>query len=147
MQFRKILCSVDFSPGSTEALHFAGKLCDPTTEVVLIHVWKPYPYSYGAESSLTLDILTDIQRGAERELETSKHEAERLGMRRIETLFRVGAPWREIVRAIVEDPAIELAIVGTHGRTGISHALLGSVAEKVVRHAPCPVLVARNRPT
>ncbi len=147
MQFRKILCAVDFSAGSTEALHFASQLCAADTELVLIHVWKPFPYSMGAESALTADILADIERDAERELATTKLEAERLGVRRVETLFRVGAPWREIVRALVEDPGIDLATIGTHGRTGLSHALLGSVAEKVVRHAPCPVLVARIRPT
>ena len=146
MRFRKILCAVDFSPGSTEALHLASRLCAPDTELVLIHVWKPYPYTMGAESALTVDILADIQRTAERELATTKHEAKRLGVRRVEALFRVGTPWREIVRALVEDPRIDLAVVGTHGRTGLAHALLGSVAEKVVRHAPCPVLVARIRP-
>lgn len=147
MQFRKILCSVDFSPGSTEALHLATQLCAADTQLVLLHVWRPYPYTMGAESGMTADILADIQRDAERALASTKLAAERLGVRRVDVLFRIGAPWREIVRVLVEDPGIDLATIGTHGRTGLSHALLGSVAEKVVRHAQCPVLVARIRPT
>ena len=43
------------------------------------------------------------------------------------------------------DPSYDLAVIGTHGRTGLKHVLLGSVAERVVRHAPCPVLVVRTR--
>ena len=52
---------------------------------------------------------------------------------------------RPLVTALRNDPAYDLAVVGTHGRTGLKHVLLGSVAEKVVRHAPCAVLVVRER--
>ena len=146
MMFRKILCSVDFSPGSTEALRLAAAMCAPDTALVLIHVWQPLAYTYGAESALTADIVNSIQGDAERELASAKREVERLGPRRVETSFQIGSAWREIVRVLEDDRAFDLAVIGTHGRTGLSHVLLGSVAEKVVRHAPCPVLVARVRP-
>lgn len=55
---------------------------------------------------------------------------------------RRGHPYPEIVRYSRENE-IDLIVMGTHGRTGLTHALLGSVAEKVVRHAPCPVLTVR----
>ena len=60
-------------------------------------------------------------------------------------MFATGTPWNETVAIAKRDPSIDLIVMGTHGRTGLKHALLGSVAEKVVRHAPCPVLVARDR--
>ena len=58
-------------------------------------------------------------------------------------LMVTGAPAAEIVR-YAEDQSINLIVMGTHGRGMVAHALLGSVAEKVVRHAPCPVLTVRH---
>jgi nucleotide-binding universal stress UspA family protein len=58
---------------------------------------------------------------------------------------RIGWPGAEILAALDRDTSIDLVVVGSHGRTGIKRALLGSVSEKVVRHARCPVLVARKR--
>ena len=55
----------------------------------------------------------------------------------------MGFPWSVIVDAAVQDPAIDLVVIGTHGRTGIKRVFLGSVAEQVTRHAPCSVLVVR----
>jgi nucleotide-binding universal stress UspA family protein len=54
-------------------------------------------------------------------------------------------PWDEIVGIAREDRAIDLIVLGTHGRTGIRRALIGSVAERVVRHAPCTVMVVGSR--
>jgi nucleotide-binding universal stress UspA family protein len=54
-----------------------------------------------------------------------------------------GVPWREIV-AMARDRQTDLVIMGTHGRTGLAHVLMGSVAERVVRQGPCPVLVSRQ---
>ena len=55
-----------------------------------------------------------------------------------------GAPWKEIVET-AKERAMDLIILATHGHTGLKHTLLGSVAERVVRHAPCPVLVVREQ--
>jgi nucleotide-binding universal stress UspA family protein len=60
------------------------------------------------------------------------------------TLLRTGQPHTEIVEAARELGA-DLIVLSTHGHTGLTHALLGSTAEKVVRHAPCPVLVVREK--
>jgi len=61
-----------------------------------------------------------------------------------QALVQLGYPATEIVAVAQREP-IDLVIMGTHGRTGFTHALLGSVAESVVRHAPCPVLVVREQ--
>ena len=60
-----------------------------------------------------------------------------------DTLVRTGAPTEEIVNAAKKLPA-DIIVISTHGRGGLKHVLLGSVAERVVRHAPCPVLVVRE---
>jgi nucleotide-binding universal stress UspA family protein len=58
---------------------------------------------------------------------------------------RIGYPGAQTLRVLEDDRTIDLVVMGSHGRTGIARALLGSVAEKIVRHARCAVLVARSR--
>jgi nucleotide-binding universal stress UspA family protein len=60
-----------------------------------------------------------------------------------DTIVRTGSPAQEII-AIAERVPADMIVISTHGRTGLKHALLGSVTERVVRHAPCPVLVVRE---
>jgi nucleotide-binding universal stress UspA family protein len=64
----------------------------------------------------------------------------------VEVAVRHGSPVESVV-AYAEEKAIDLIVIATHGRTGLSHALLGSVAEQIVREAPCPVLTIRDRAT
>jgi len=61
----------------------------------------------------------------------------------VETAFLEGRPFVEIIR-YAREKAVGLVVIATHGRTGLTHALFGSVAEKVVRKAPCPVLVVKR---
>ena len=140
--WKKILCPVDFSEGSRRCLAQAVKLAvEADAGLVLAHVWNA-PFSseaIGLPSSMVADLLA----ASERTLGEWKREAEALGAPRVTTVFLKGAPWHQLVAYTKDDPAIDLIVIGTHGRTGISHALVGSVAEKVVRHAHCPVLVVR----
>ena len=144
MRFAKILCPIDFSPGSREAMQLAAKLAaESKGEVVLLHVWHP-PYISSAEAPIPEALMMQLRTDAENELARWKAELEKLGTRATAKLA-IGAPWDQIVALAKDDPAFDLLVIGTHGRTGIKRALLGSVAEKVVRHAPCPVLVCRSR--
>jgi nucleotide-binding universal stress UspA family protein len=144
MTFRKILCPVDFSTGAQEAQRLAIEMSGPDTQIVLVHVWQ-LPYVYGMDAGASDLALIETRSLAEEELARWKADAEHLGAQRVSTVLAVGVPWHEIVELAKRDPTIDLIVMGTHGRTGIKHALLGSVAEKVVRHASCPVLVARKR--
>jgi nucleotide-binding universal stress UspA family protein len=63
---------------------------------------------------------------------------------RVETTILFGVPFVEIIKA-ARDKDIDLIVIGTHGRTGLAHMLIGSVAEKVVRKAPCPVLSVKSK--
>jgi nucleotide-binding universal stress UspA family protein len=145
MGFTKIVCPVDFSPCSREALRVAAELArDASAPLVLAHVWEPPRWATG-EIQLAPGIVQDLVDAEEAELARWKVTARQLGAREVAVRFLTGVPWDEIVTLAQSDPGIDLVVMGTHGRTGIKHVLLGSVAEKVVRHAPCAVLVVRAR--
>lgn len=143
MSFQKILCPVDFSAGSQRALAAAVKLAaEANAELVLGHAWQIPVSAFPMEYPLPIDLGERLGDDARRGLEATVREAHGLGASRVTSKLLTGVPWHAIVDAL-EDPAFDLVVMGTHGRTGLSRILLGSVAEKVVRHAPCSVLVVR----
>jgi universal stress protein A len=145
MGFTKILCPVDFSPGSHEALRVASGLArEGSASLILAYIWEPPRWS-NSDVLLVPGALQDTMDAQEAELEAWKAEARQLGAKEIAVRFLTGIAWDEIVAMTRGDPAIDVVVMGTHGRTGLRHVLLGSVAEKVVRHAACPVLVVRAR--
>lgn len=145
MAFHRIMCPVDFSAGSSEALRVAAELArERDAALVLVHVWSPAQMTMG-EGYLAPTVIQDMVDGETAQLAKSKTEAQQLGVKEVATRLLTGVPWDEIVSAARSDSAVDLIVIGTHGRTGLAHVLLGSVAEKVVRHAPCPVLVVRRR--
>lgn len=145
MAWKKIMCPVDYSPGSKEALRTAATMAaESGAELVIIHAWDPL-FTAGADLGLTADLMGELRTAVEEGLALWRADAEKLGARRVTSVFLTGSPWNEIVRAARNDPAFDLIVMGTHGRTGLKHVLIGSVAEKVVRHADCPVLVVRSR--
>jgi nucleotide-binding universal stress UspA family protein len=140
-EFRRILCPVDFSPASAGALQAAAALAvRHDADLTLLHV-DSVPGSAIPEAMLGLPptLATELSAPADRPLLEWKARAEALGARRVQALRSVGSPAQEIVGMASRD-AFDLIVVGTHGRTGLGHLLLGSVAEEVVRHAGCPVL-------
>jgi universal stress protein A len=144
MAFTKILCPIDFSACSREALRTAAELArDRSAALILARVWEPPTWSTG-EVMVAPEVVQGTTDAERAELETWKDTARELGASEVGTRFLTGVAWNAIVELARADPAIDLVVMGTHGRTGIKHVLLGSVAEKVVRHAHCPVLVARG---
>jgi len=145
MTFKRILCPIDFSDSSRTAMQVAAQLSkEGNGELILIHVWHP-PYTFGPEAVFTPDLIATMKRDAEQGLLKWKIEAEGLRGSRVTAILEMGPPWDLVIEAAKKDPVIDLIVIGTHGRTGLKRVLLGSVAEKIVRHAPCPVLVARSR--
>lgn len=146
MLFRKILCPLDFSDTSRAALDVAVKLsneCD--AELVVVHAWEsPFHPEY-SELILKNEILAPVLKEQEDALVAMQKEVEALGARNVQTKLLFGVPWDAIVRESRADPAYDVIVIGTHGRTGIRHVLLGSVAERVARHAACPVLLVRPK--
>lgn len=144
MAFRKIVVGVDFSPVSHAAMRKAAQLAAETdAELTIAHVWEIPIYAVGEGAAFPAPVLEDVISASQRLLETWQAEARSLGARTVATMLRNGAPWHELVELVRGDPSYDLIVVGTHGRTGIKHVLLGSVAERVARHAPCAVLVVR----
>jgi universal stress protein A len=138
--FRSILCAVDFSPASRRALEEAADLARRTgTSLALAHV-EPGPPA--RDEALFAPPPRPVKRepGAAAALDAWARDAEGLVGRPIGKMLLAGKPAQEILRA-ADVGSFELVVVGTHGRTGIAHAVLGSIAEHVARHARVPVLV------
>ncbi len=143
MKWRKLLCPIDFSPGSEAASRLALRLAAKAgAAVTLAHVVEPIYWmpDMGLGEG---DTLGEIDRAADEALARSRGDAKRRFPEVPIDVARInGVPWRRIVD-FAELERFDLIVMGTRGRTGIKH-LLGSVAERVVRHAACPVLVVRG---
>ena len=135
LRWRKVFCPVDFSDESRAALRVAADLARRVgAELTLFH----------AESA---DSMLQAAATPAGRLGEWKREAERLGVERVATASASGQPATTIVEAAMSG-GFDLVVMGTHGRTGFRHALMGSVAEKVVRMSPVPVLtVHATEPT
>lgn len=133
--FRRIVVPTDFTVSAERAWALAQRLArDAGSELVLIHV-----VPRGAWSIARADHASEADRKwAAEELEDCAGKARAQG-RRVRVALRTGVPYREIVALAREEDA-DLIVVATHGRGGIDRALLGSVADQVMRLASCPVL-------
>lgn len=142
--FRKILVPVDFSAQSEQAVRLAAGLAqlhDGTLEI--LHVYDPvaYPLPDGYVLS-TAQQLGRLLNGYQQRLHEMKELAHESGATAVETHLRQGIAFADIC-LFAREGAFDLIVMGTHGRTGLGHLLLGSVAERVLRRAPCPVLTVR----
>jgi nucleotide-binding universal stress UspA family protein len=134
---KKILVPVDFSDCSKKALQYAIPFARQFgAELTLISVVEPYP-AVPEMAPTDVETIGDTKRELEK-LRQSVPETVRA-----RTLLRTGSPPTEIVDA-ASDLGTDLIIIATHGRKGLSRVVLGSTTEKVVRHAPCPVLIVRE---
>ena len=139
-----ICCPVDFSETSRVALEEAAELSRRfEARLTLLHVFEPP----GASAELMVsppEFFDQTMKELERKLDLWKAEAERHGAKPVRAQVATGAPATEIVR-FAATAGCDLVVMGTHGRRGLPHLVLGSVAERVVREAACPVLVVRPR--
>ena len=144
-RLNKILVPVDFSDFSTKALDYALAFADQfDARIILLHVVEPavYPESSMLVATTLDDLNTDFLQVAQQKLGELRRD--RIGERvPSELLVRMGRAFSEIAAAAT-DLDVDLIILATHGYTGLKHVLLGSTAERVVRHAPCPVLTVRD---
>ena len=143
-EVKKILVPVDFSEPSRTALRAAcGIARRYGAQITLLNVYQipgfVYPDGFMPASP---DTMRELIEQTETALATQKASAERDGVASVVTKASEGAPFAEILGE-AEAGAYDLIVMGTHGRTGLSHTFLGSVAENVVRRALCPVLTVR----
>jgi len=145
--WKKICCPIDFSDASRAAMEVAADLARRTgAELVLLHAYPIPGYTFPDGSVVASPkMMQDLADQAERHLEEWRVDAAGLAGGRVTTQKAIGEPAAEIV-AFARSAGVDLVVVGTHGRTGLEHALMGSVAERVVRRAHCPVLSVRPTP-
>jgi nucleotide-binding universal stress UspA family protein len=143
MSFQRILIAVDKGPVAAHAIEVALDLAAALkAHTAVIHVAAP-PVMYGNDAGIPRSELMELAREEGLALLAQLRENPALPAFAHEFL-EGGDPATEIVKAAQEWPA-DIIVMGSHGRQGISRVLLGSVAESVVRHAPCPVLVVRSK--
>ena len=142
LMINKILVPVDFTPHSESAIRYARMIAKKfKATIVLMHVIEPFTYSvtdtiqvvnhYRALRTIAEPLMVGLERSLKKD---------RL---KVETIVTKGTPYLEIVRRIPK-AKVDIIIMGTHGRTGLKHLLMGSVADRVVRLSPCPVITVRG---
>ena len=146
MAFPKtILVSTDFSTCSDDALLYAIQLASgmKSEKIVLLHAYVTPAMAFpSAAEALSPEIVTSIVTLAEEGLWSRADQVRAAGIA-VETCLRDGDPRDEILQAC-DDYQADLICLGTHGRRGLSHMLIGSVAERIVRAAKVPVLTVRE---
>ena len=143
LSVHRILVAHDFHPTSEAALEYALSIAARfDASVTVVHAYD-VP-SMGAPEVLVLatDWLSQVAAVARESLDAVVARARKSGVA-VDGELREGAPWSQI-NEVARTRHSDLIVVGSHGRRGLPRALLGSVAEKVVRTAPCPVLVVRG---
>jgi nucleotide-binding universal stress UspA family protein len=144
-ELQRILVAVDFSEESKGALEYAGELAGRLgASLSIVHVVEPDLGIPKVEAPPVAVKPTDSERLAEAKLDLSALGDRMLGACRVvETSVRSGIAFFEIAEA-AKNLGADFIVIGAHGLAGTSPTLLGSTVEKVVRHAPCPVLVVRG---
>lgn len=142
LNIRKIMVPTDFTAFSDQAVEYASviaKRFDST--IILVHVIEPLTYDL-TDTIQVIDHFVALKAIAEPILDNLQKKLLKKGLQ-AKTFLLKGNPYLEIVEK-ARKTGVDLIIMGTHGRTGIKHLLVGSVTERVVRLAPCPVLTVRG---
>lgn len=144
LKVKRILVPIDFSECSKKALQYALPMAKEHEAALTLLYVVPPAYRGGEYGGIDYAQLeASMKESGDKELAKLVVDEVR-GKVSADTLVRVGSPTREIIETARSLPA-DLVVISTHGRTRLKHVLLGSVAEHVVQHAPCPVFVVRER--
>jgi nucleotide-binding universal stress UspA family protein len=140
MQEKKIVVPIDFSPESLAAIRVALEIAAEPEDVHTVHVLAPLS---AIDPAVVWDVVTDESR-IEKAMTTLRERLDEEGLADVTSEIEVGDPGHAIVDYADRIQA-NLIVLPSHGRTGVSRILLGSVAERVCRYAHCPVLVLRQK--
>ena len=144
----RILMATDFSDYSNEAMEYAVYLARGFgADLYLLHVFElPFFSHTGVSPGVRPEVhqlIMEAKQEAQEKLNKLAEEV-RHQVAKAHPIFKEGTPFLEILKTAGEVPA-DLIVLGTHGRTGLAHVLMGSVAERVVRKAACPVFSVRPK--
>ena len=141
LKIKRILVPVDFSVHSIKALETALSLAQTfDADITLVHIVEQiiYPGDWMYPPIAMTDFASEQREQISAKLKALAKDSNA----RTHEVVRLGRAWQEVVEVAKERKA-DLIVLATHGYTGLRHVLLGSVAEKILRHAPCPVLSIR----
>lgn len=142
LNIKQIMVPLDLSHRANKALKYAIRVAQQfEAEILLVHVVTEMGYEGLVIPSTLQHLQNDLLKQVHEELEKMVKLEDQFRIK-IKVLF--GEPAHEISKIAGEEET-DLILVSTEGRTGLSHVLVGSTAEKIVRHAPCPVLVVREK--
>ncbi|MCI0527854.1 MAG: universal stress protein [Nitrospira sp.] len=145
---KKILVATDFSDYAKEALDYAVYLAkNLEAEIYLVHVFEIQFFIHaGVSPSIQPEVYKWIERSKIEVSKMLKALVETVQQEGVKTssILKEGTPFLEILKTAKEVSA-DLIVLGTHGRTGLSHVMMGSVAERVVRKSTCPVFTVRPK--
>ena len=141
-EFKTILCPTDFSDESYRALAYGlrfAKLSDGT--ILLAHILhNPTSEMFHPEGYV---LSFDQAKHHARTLLEETRNTHLDGYQKCELLVEIGEPFEQLM-ALTNQHQVDLIVISTNGRSGLEHLLIGNVAEKIIRHAPCPVFVVRR---
>ncbi len=143
---KQILCPVDFSDYSDYAMRYAALLALKfEARLTLLHVVAPIMVPLPGDAlvpPMRQADIADIADACKERLSKTAGDLNASGVA-VECRVANGVPYIEIIR-VAEELHADMIVMGTHGRTGLAHMMIGSVAERVVRKAPCPVLTVKR---
>ena len=139
-----ILVPVDFSKDSILAAKFAASMAQEyKTKLYVLHVKDVIPSYARAEVMDFEELQEKVKKQLAEDLDKVIPDKVKETID-VEVIMEEGAPTHHIILEKAKELGVDLIVISTHGRTGLAHVMLGSVAEHVIRHAPCPVFVVRN---
>jgi universal stress protein A len=149
MTVKNILVPTDFSEGSAEAVRYAFDLAAGLQATLhIVHVLEN-PFAPGAFMEMYTppapEYFTDMERIAQEKLRDVVTPEQKQQVEIVLTT-RLGVAASEILDRIEEEPKIDLVVMATHGRGGVARMIMGSVTDKIIRSATCPVLTLRAHP-
>jgi nucleotide-binding universal stress UspA family protein len=141
---RQILVPIDFSDQAAAVIEWAAHLAEEHgSRLVLLHVYHlPVEFQQLEGAYLPADFWSNVKSEAEQTLRRHAQELEARGLQ-VEAVVREGYPATVIIDE-ASSRSVDMIVIGTHGLTGLKHLLLGSIAERVVQKAPCPVLTVKG---
>ena len=146
---KTILAPTDLSAASLAVVRYAARLAASLgASLHVMHVlgdWMSSASFAEMYTALPADYFEGVERSAQETLRACLTDEEKQQAHVVMTT-QLGFPSEEILRRLAEEPRVDLVVMATHGRGGVGRLLLGSVADKIVRKAPCPVLTLRDVP-
>ena len=143
--FKHVLVPTDFGPHSARALEFGIEMAKRFgARLTLLHTYEIPVFAYAGIDYIPEDFSATVDRAAREKLDSTLADVKKQ-VPDADAVLHKGVPWQQIL-ATADEIHSDLVVMGTHGRTGLRHVLLGSVAEKVVRLAQVPVMTVHETP-